>query len=201
MSPALAMMLTLLVTFGISIVLSQAMQIVFSTNAATIHNDLSFSAFTLTDDLSVSTLRFGFLIAAAALIGALSIFMHLTHIGRAIRATSDDPETAGLMGMRTSHVYAVAGGVSLAFASVAGFMIGMSRSFQPFDGPPFLLTAFGVIIIGGLGSLGGCFAGGIALGVMQVPAGTYFGPAAQQLAGYMFILLTLVVRPQGLFKR
>ena len=78
-------------------------------------------------------------------------------------------------------------------------MIGMSRSFQPFDGPPFLLTAFGVVIIGGLGSLAGCFIGGIALGITQVLAGTYFGPAAQQIAGYLLILLVLAVRPQGLF--
>ena len=95
----------------------------------------------------------------------------------------------------------IAAGLSLMFAAFAGFMIGMSRSFQPFDGPPYLLTAFGVVVIGGLGSLGGCFLGGIALGITQVLAGTYFGPAAQQLAGYLLILLVLAARPQGLFKR
>lgn len=201
MSPVFGTMLPLLVTFGLSIVLSQGMLLAFSADAATIRNDLSFSAISLTEDLSVSTLRFGFFAAAAVLIGGLALWMRLTHIGRAIRAASDDPEIASLMGMRTPHVYAVASGLSLAFASVAGFMIGMSRSFQPFDGPPFLLTAFGVVIIGGLGSLGGCFAGGISLGVVQVLAGTYFGPAAQQMAGYLFILLVLAVRPQGLFVR
>lgn len=201
MSPVFGTMLPLLVTFGLSIVLSQGMLLTFSADAATIRNDLSFSAIALTEDLSVSTLRFGFFVTTALLIGALALWMRVTHIGRAIRAASDDPEIASLMGMRTPHVYAVASGLSLAFASVAGFMIGMSRSFQPFDGPPFLLTAFGVVIIGGLGSLGGCFAGGIALGIVQVLAGTYFGPAAQQIAGYLFILLVLAVRPQGLFAR
>ena len=201
LSPIMGMMLPLLITFGISTVLSQAMQVVFSTNAQTIRNSYSFSAIALSDDLSISTLRLGFLVLAALLIGALALFILRTHIGRAIRATSDDAEIAALMGMRTAHVYGVAAGLSLMFAAFAGFMIGMSRSFQPFDGPPYLLTAFGVVVIGGLGSLGGCFLGGIALGITQVLAGTYFGPAAQQLAGYLLILLVLAARPQGLFKR
>lgn len=201
MSPVFGLMLPLLVTFGLSIVLSQGMLLVFSADAATIRNDLSFSAIRLSEDLSISTLRFGFFVAAVVLIGLLAAWMRLTHTGRAIRAASDDAEIAALMGMRTPHIYAVASGVALASASVAGFMIGMSRSFQPFDGPPFLLMAFGVVVLGGLGSLAGCLAGGVILGIVQVLAGTYFGPAAQQVAGYLLILLVLAVRPQGLFAK
>lgn len=201
MSPVFGLMLPLLVTFGLSIVLSQGMLLVFSSDAATIRNDLSFSAIRLSQDLSVSTLRISFFIAAAVLLGGLALWMRSTHTGRAIRAASDDPEMAALMGIRTPHVYAVASGVALASASIAGFMVGMSRSFQPFDGPPFLLMAFGVVILGGLGSLAGSFVGGIVLGIVQVLAGTYFGPAAQQVSGYLLILLVLAVRPQGLFAR
>ncbi len=201
MSPVFGLMLPLLVTFGLSIVLSQGMLLIFNSDAATIRNDLSFSAIRLTEDLSVSTLRLGFFVAAAVLLGGLALWMRSTHVGRAIRAASDDPEIAALMGMRTSHIYAVASGVALASASIAGFMVGMSRSFQPFDGPPFLLMAFGVVILGGLGSLAGSFVGGILLGIVQVLAGTYFGPAAQQVAGYLLILLVLALRPQGLFAK
>lgn len=201
MSPVFGLMLPLLVTFGLSIVLSQGMQLIFSSDAATIPNDLSYSAIKLSDDLSISTLRFGFFIAAAVLLAGLSVWLRNTHTGRAIRAASDDPEIAALMGMRTSHVYAVASGVALASASIAGVMVGMSRSFQPFDGPPFLLMAFGVVILGGLGSIAGAFVGGIVLGITQVLAGTYFGPAAQQVAGYLLILFMLAVRPQGLLAR
>lgn len=201
MSPVFGLMLPLLVTFGLSIVLSQGMLLGFSADAATIRNDLSFSAIRLSQDLSVSTLRLGFFVAVAVLIAALAAWMHLTHTGRAIRAASDDAEMASLMGMRTPHVYAVASGVALASASIAGFMVGMSRSFQPFDGPPFLLMAFGVVVLGGLGSLAGCLVGGIILGIVQVLAGTYFGPAAQQVAGYLLILFVLAVRPNGLFAR
>ncbi len=78
-------------------------------------------------------------------------------------------------------------------------MVGMSRSFQPFDGPQFLLVAFGVVIIGGLGSIRGSLVGGVLLGIVQVLSGTYFGPAAQLVGGYVLILLVLAFRPRGLF--
>ncbi len=201
MSPVFALMLPLIVTFGMSIVLSQGMLLIFSADAAAIRNDLSYSAIKISEDLSISTLKLGFFIAAAVLLAALAAWLKGTHIGRAIRAASDDPEIAALMGMRTSHVYAVASGVALSTASVAGFMIGMSRSFQPFDGAPFLLLAFGVVILGGLGSLMGSFIGGILLGIVQVLGGTYFGPPAQLVSGYLLILLALVLRPQGLMKK
>lgn len=201
MAPMFGLMLPLLVTFGLSIVLSQAMLLIFSADAAAIRNDLSYSAIRISADLSVSTLRLGFFCAAAVLLGALAVWMRSTHVGRAIRAASDDAEIAALMGMHTPHVYSVASGVALASASIAGFMVAMTRSFQPFDGPPFLLTAFGVVVLGGLGSLWGSFVGGVLLGIVQVLAGTYAGPAAQQVAGYLLILLVLALRPQGLFSR
>jgi branched-chain amino acid transport system permease protein len=103
MSPVFGLMLPLLVTFGLSIVLSQGMLLIFSADAVTIKNDLSFSAIRLSEDLSVSTLRLGFFVAAAALIGLLAAWMRLTHTGRAY-AASDDAEMATLMGMRTPHL-------------------------------------------------------------------------------------------------
>jgi branched-chain amino acid transport system permease protein len=201
MSPVFGLMLPLLVTFGLSIVLSQGLLGIYSANATSIRNDWAFSSLRLSEDLSISTLRLGFFVAAAALLFALAMWLRHTHLGRAIRAASDDPEIAELMGMRTRHVYAVASGVALASASIAGFMVGMSRPFQPFDGPTFLLVAFGVVILGGLGSIVGTFVGAIILGIVQVLAGTYFGPAAQQVAGYLLILAVLAFRPQGLLAR
>jgi len=198
MPPVVGMMLPLLVTFGLSNVLSQGMLLTFSADTATLKNDLSYSAIRLSEDLSISTLRCLFFVAAVLLLSGLALWLKSTHIGRAIRAASDDPEVAALMGMRTAHVYAVASGVALASAGVAGFMVGMSRSFQPFDGSSFLLLAFGIVVLGGLGSIMGSLVGGVALGIVQVLAGTYFGPAAEHVAGYLVILLVLTLRPQGL---
>ena len=199
MSTNFGLMSPLLVTFGTSIVIAQALLGIFDSNARGIPNELSFAAIRLGEDLSVSVLRLIFFFVAVAILIFLHQFLHRSHIGRAIRAASDDSEIAPLMGMPTAHVYAVASGIALGIAGAAGVMIGMSRTFQPFDGPQFLLVAFGVVIIGGLGSVKGSLVGGVLLGIVQVLAGTYFGPAAQQVGGYMLILLVLAFRPKGLF--
>ncbi|MCW5625237.1 MAG: branched-chain amino acid ABC transporter permease [Burkholderiales bacterium] len=201
LSPSFGLMSPLLVTFGMSIVIAQGLLAVFDSNAVVIRNDLSYAAIRLGEDLSVSTLRLIFFVIAVVMLIVVQFFLRATHMGRAIRAASDDPEIAALMGMNADKVYAVASGISLATAGVAGVMIGMSRSFQPFDGPTFLLIAFGVVILGGLGSMAGALVGGLILGIVQVLAGTYFGPSAQLVGGYILILLVLAVRPQGLFAR
>lgn len=201
MSTNFGLMSPLLVTFGTSIVIAQVLLGLFDSNARAITNELSFAAIHLGPDLSVSVLRLIFFCAAVVILLVLHQFLHRTHIGRAIRAASDDSDVARLMGMPTAHVYAVASGIALAIAGAGGIMVGMSRSFQPFDGPQFLLIAFGVVIIGGLGSLRGSLIGGVLLGIVQVLAGTYFGPSAQLVAGYILILLVLAVRPSGLFSR
>lgn len=201
MSPSFGLMSPLLVTFGMSIVIGQGLLAIFDANAVAIRNDLSYAAIRLGEDLSISTLRLIFFGIALVMLAIVQIFLNTTHMGRAIRAASDDPEIAALMGMSSNKVYAVASGISLATAGVAGVMIGMSRSFQPFDGPTFLLIAFGVVILGGLGSMVGALVGGVILGVVQVLAGTYFGPSAQLVGGYILILLVLAIRPQGLFSR
>ena len=201
LSTSHGMMSPILVTFGLSIVIAHALLGLFASDAMVIQNALSFSAIRLSEDLSVSTLRFIFFCIALAILLGIHLFLRKTHTGRAIRAASDDSEIAPLMGIGTADVYAIASGISLAVAGVAGVAVGMSRTFQPFDGPQFLLIAFGVVIVGGMGSMVGALVGGVLIGITQVLAGTYFGPSAQLVAGYMLILLVLAVRPQGLFSR
>jgi branched-chain amino acid transport system permease protein len=201
MSSSFGLMSPILVTFGLSIVVAHALLAMFQSDAKIIQNTLSFDAIHLTEDLTISTLRFIFFCLAIVILIVVNLIMKKTFIGRGIRAASDDAEIAPLMGIRTDRVYAFASGISLAIAGVAGVMVGMSRTFQPFDGTQFLLIAFGVVILGGLGSIVGSLVGGILLGVTQVLAGTYFGPSAQLVAGYMLILAVLAVKPEGLFSR
>jgi branched-chain amino acid transport system permease protein len=194
-------MAPVLVTFGLSIVISQTLLAIANSDTRSIATPLSYSAIRLTEDLSISTLRLIFFFSAIVILGGLSIWLRTTHYGRAMRAAADDPETVRLMGMKPDQIFAIASGIALAMAGVGGVMIGMLRPFQPFDGPSFLLVAFGVVILGGLGSILGTLAGGILLGIVQVVAGTYFGPSAVQVAGYMLILMVLAFRPRGLFAR
>ena len=201
MSAGFGLMSPILVTFGLSIVIAHALLGGFASDARIIRNALSYSAVRLTEDLNLSTLRLIFFVIAVAILIALHLFLRRTHAGRAIRASADDPEIAPLMGIATPKINALASGIAIAIAGVAGVMVGMSRTFQPFDGPVFLLVAFGVVIVGGLGSIVGSLVGGVLLGITQVLAGTYFGPSAQLVAGYILILFVLAVRPQGLFAR
>ncbi|XWN29887.1 MAG: branched-chain amino acid ABC transporter permease [Devosia sp.] len=201
MSANFGLMAPILVTFGLGIFISHLLLAIFASDAMSIRNSLAFSAIRLSQDLSISTLRFIFFLVAVAVLILLTIFLRRTVTGRAIRAAADNPEYAALMGIRTDHIFAVALGVSLAISGLAGFMIGMTRTFQPFDGPQFILIAFGVVIIGGMNSLVGTIVGGILLGITQVLAGTYFGPSAQLVGGYMLVLAVLAFFREGLFSR
>ncbi|WMS43829.1 branched-chain amino acid ABC transporter permease [Acuticoccus sp. MNP-M23] len=201
MSANFGLMAPILVTFGLGIFISHLLLAIFASDAMSIKNGLAFSAIRLTQDLSISTLRLIFFFVAIATLIVLTLFLKRTLTGRAIRAAADDPEYAALMGIRTDHIFAVALGISLAISGLAGFMIGMTRTFQPFDGPQFILIAFGVVIIGGLNSLPGSLIGGILLGVTQVLAGTYFGPSAQLVGGYMLVLGVLAFFREGLFSK
>jgi branched-chain amino acid transport system permease protein len=201
MSPNFGLMAPILVTFGLGIAISHLLFGIFASDARTIPNSLAFSAIHFADDLSVSLLKFVFFWMSIVLLIALHLFLKATNIGRAIRAAADSPTYAALMGIPTDHIFSLAMGISLALAGIAGFMIGMTRTFQPFDGPQFILITFGVVIIGGINSISGILVGGIVLGITQVLAGTYFGPSAQLVAGYVLVLFILSFRREGLFSR
>ena len=195
------LMAPILVTFGLGIFISHSLLGIFDSDAQQLKNSLAFSAIRFGEDLSISLLRFIFFIIGIVILIILHQYLNKTHAGRAIRAASDDADVSPLMGINTAHVYGLALGISMAVAGAAGVMIGMIRTFQPFDGPQFLLIAFGAVIIGGLGSIVGSLVGGILLGITQVLAGTYFGPSAQLVGGYMLILFVLAFKPQGLFSK
>lgn len=201
LSENFGLMAPILVTFGLGIAISHLLLEIFASDAMFINNSLAFSAIRLTEDLSVSLLKFIFFLFAIGILIALRLFLKHSNVGLAIRAASDNPETAALMGMQTRHIFSIALGISLSISGAAGFMIGMTRTFQPFDGPQFILIAFGVVIIGGMNSITGCLAGGILLGITQVLAGTYFGPSAQLVGGYMLVLFVLSFRVEGLFSK
>jgi branched-chain amino acid transport system permease protein len=128
-------------------------------------------------------------------------FFQKTYMGTAIRAASDDEDAAQLMGINTRSIYAFAMGIAMMTAAVAGILVGMTFTFYPHTGPQFLIIAFGVVIIGGLGSMTGTFLGGIILGLAQLLGAHFLGPGFQLLSGYIILLIVLTVRPQGIFGR
>jgi branched-chain amino acid transport system permease protein len=152
------------------------------------------------DDVVVGWFPLSRFLVAVAVLAALSLFLARTRIGRAFRATSDDPEAARLMGIDNRTIYAVAMAIAFATVALGGVFNGAQTQFSPSDGPMLLIFAFEAVIIGGLGSLWGTLVGGIVLGVAQT-VGAEFVPGWKQLIGHLVFLAVLAVRPTGLFGR
>jgi branched-chain amino acid transport system permease protein len=105
------------------------------------------------------------------------------------------------MGINTSRIFAITFGIAGAVSAIAGVFLGLTFPFTPISGIPFLIIAFGVVILGGLGSIIGTFIGGIILGLAQTMGAYFIGASAQMLILYILVLVILAVRPQGLLGR
>jgi branched-chain amino acid transport system permease protein len=190
----------LLVTFGLSVALQNGLLQAFSADTRRIPAGPLESA---SLDLGVVTVGWMPLLtfaSAVLVIVALNRVIYATALGRAFRATSDDPVTASLMGIDPKSVFAMATGLAMVVVTVAALYLGMRANFDPSIGPARLIYAFEAVIIGGLGSLWGTLAGGIIIGVAQT-LGAAINPEWQILAGHLAFLLVLLVRPRGLFPR
>lgn len=189
----------LLVTFGLSIFLSNLMLKIFSADNQIINNPLASKNVITTDVLSISASYLTSFIIACVIIIGLSLMMQKTNFGRSIRATSDDVMAAELMGVNTKLAYAAAMVICMGITAVAGSLVGSTFTFYPSSGTQYLIIAFGVVVIGGMGSLFGTLIGGIVLGVAQLVGGNIFGSGVQMLVAYVVLLVILALRPNGLF--
>ena len=189
----------LLVAFGMSIILQNFLLMVFTPDARSIITDLATLSIVVTEYLSISVLYLVNFFAGLLVIVLLYFFFQRTYLGRAIRAASDDEVAARLMGINTRRTYGIAMGIAMMTAAVAGMLVGMTFTFYPHTGPQYLIVAFGVVVIGGLGSIKGTFVGGFILAIAQLLGAYYFGPGIQLLSGYVVLLIVLAIRPQGIF--
>lgn len=190
----------LIIAFGIALVIQNSIQIVTDPQSRGISTAYSMASFFVGSFQFPVSYLLNF-VAAGIVMLAFSAFLKRTYLGRAITAASQDTKAAQLMGVNTRTIHALAFGIAMISAAIAGAFLGMTFPFQPASGTQFLIIAFGVVIIGGLGSLFGTFLGGLILGLVQTLSGYFFGSAAQMLFVYMAVLLVLAIRPQGLFGR
>lgn len=189
----------LLVTFGLSIVIQNGLLLGYGADSRRLQaGAFESSSVTLASGLSVGLAPLTALVTAIAAVALLQLVFYRTSLGRAFRATADNPAIAQLMGVNERNVYAIAVGLSLAVSVIAAIVFGIRASFDPSIGPARLLYAFEAVIIGGLGSLWGTLAGGIVLGLAQA-IGARINPEWQILAGHLTFLAVLMVRPRGLF--
>lgn len=191
----------LLVTFGLSIIIQNGLLEIFSADSQRLQGgSLETASIPLGGGLAIGVMPLLTLISAVGVIFALNALFYRTALGRAFRATSDDPEIAELMGIDRRRIYALGMGVTMVVVTVSALYLGMRATFDPTIGPARLLYAFEAVIIGGLGSLWGTLAGGMIIGVVQT-AGARIDPEWQILAGHLAFLAVLIVKPRGLFPR
>lgn len=184
----------LLTTFGLLIIIGNLLQQFFSPNSQSLDpGSLGSRSWSITSSITVSA--FGLLVLGLAVVvlGGLQLLLMRTRLGRELRATAEDADTAELVGIDARSVYARATAIAVATAALAGVFLGMRSAFGPSDGASQLIFAFEAVVIGGMGSLWGTLVGGIVLGVSQ-NIGEQIDPQYFALAGHVVFLAVLVAR-------
>jgi len=191
----------MLATFGMSIILRNGLQQIYHSDSRSFDiGAVGADSIHLGGTIAVGEFPLIVFVVAVILTFATSLLFSNTRIGIALRATSDDAETAGLMGIRANRTYAIALGLSFALLAVGGVFAGIRTTFTPESGPASLLYAFEAVVIGGMGSLWGTFAGAVILGIAQ-GVGAKLGAGFGVLAGHLVFLAVLAFKPTGLFER
>jgi branched-chain amino acid transport system permease protein len=186
----------ILSTFGLSIVVENLLFQGFGADTRSLApyvDDLAYDSWSLTDDIAIGKLAVMTMVCAIALLGGLQLFLSRTQLGRAIRATAEDVDTVGLVGVNARRVNAIAAAIALASVSVAGLFLGLRATFDPYAGGMQLIFAFEATVIGGVGSLWGTLIGGVVLGVAQ-SLGALINPQGFFIGGHVVFLAVLFAR-------
>ncbi|HEY7265995.1 MAG TPA: branched-chain amino acid ABC transporter permease [Trebonia sp.] len=194
---------TLIVTFGLSIVIENGLLQFFTANnrGIGVGSSLISASFSIGSGLQIAWLDVVIFILAVVVLLSLQFFLSASKYGRLIRAVSDDREAAQLAGADYRHVFGIAAALAFSTVALAGIAYGMTTVISPTSGTDtILLFAFAAVVIGGLGSLWGTLIGGIILGVAQ-QIGAQINISYELLAGYIVFLAVLVIRPQGITAR
>ena len=194
---------TLIVTFGLSVVIENGLLQFASANSHSlgVNNSIITSSFSIGSQIPVAYLLLLILAVAVVVILGLQYFLSASRYGRLIRAVADDQEAAQMSGVDYRHVFGIAAAIAFGTVALAGIASGLTSQFSPTTGTDtILLFAFAAVVIGGLGSLWGTLLGGVVLGVAQ-QIGAQINISNEVLAGYIVFLAVLVLRPQGLTSR
>jgi branched-chain amino acid transport system permease protein len=197
---------TFLLTFGLSLLMVNIALIVWTGDQRGVTTAYSGANFSIAG-ITVPWAKLFTLLAALAITGIMQLWLTRSKTGRAIRATSMDIGAAQLSGVRVARIYAIVYGLGAGLAGVAGTLISLSYSINPTMGDPFLIKAFVVCVLGGLGSVQGALIGGLVYGIVEAFAtqldftiGTQHisGSGLQDAIALVVLLIVLIVRPTGI---
>jgi branched-chain amino acid transport system permease protein len=188
----------LLLTFGLSIVLQNVLQEIFTADTRSLQaGDLASLGFNVLG-VSIGVLPLVSALASIALLGATHWLVGHTHFGRQARAVSDDPSTARLVGVNDRRLFGIVTGVIFSMIGVAAVLYALRTPFSPTAGPERLLYSFEAVVLGGLGNIWGTLLGGLLIGVAQL-FGAKIASGLGPFFGHLVFLVALLARPQGLF--
>jgi len=188
----------LLVTLGLSIVIENVMLAVFRSDTRSVQVPYAMEVLEIGPMLLSWPRMVGF--GVAVLVAALLfVLLSMTDTGRAIRAVAKERTGAALVGIDVRHVYAVTFGIGAACLAVAACLLLPFFYVNPRVGNAFVLVAFTIVVLGGMGSVTGALVGGLVIGVVESLSGLYLGDSLGQLGIFVIFILVLLFRPTGLF--
>ncbi len=193
--------ITLLLTFGLELLLVNGLIILYSGNYRSIKTSYTSRSLDLGAGVRVPLGRLLAALLAVAITFALVALVTRTRTGLAIMATGMDRGAARLMGIPARHVYALTFGIAAALAGAAGAMVGAVDTFSPADAGRFTLFSFVVAVLGGLGNMYGALLGGLVLGLAEAWGGQYLPGTLANAIAFAVLVLVLIVRPSGLVGR
>jgi branched-chain amino acid transport system permease protein len=188
----------LLVTLGLAVVIENALLYAFRADTRTINLPYAFDVVEVgTAFLAVPRVIAFFVVVAVAL--ALWLFMRSTDTGKAIRAVAKEKRGAELAGIDVAHIYAVTFGLGTACLAIAACLLIPTYYVNPQAGNAFVLIAFTIVVLGGMGSVTGALIGGLFVGVVESLSSLYLGESLGQIGIFAMFILVLLFRPSGLF--
>jgi branched-chain amino acid transport system permease protein len=190
----------LLVTLGLAIVLENAALAAFKSDTRTIETATTFSTVKIAGAMIAVPKAVAFF-GALAVAGLLFALVTRTDLGRAIRAVAKEPQGARLVGIDVEHVLAMSFGIGLACLGAAACFLLPAYYVNPQVGNGFVLIAFTIVVLGGMGSFPGALAGGFIVGVIESLGGLWLGESLGQIGIFLVFIAILLFRPRGLFGR
>lgn len=192
--------LTLLITFGIEVVMVNLARILWSSDLRQVTPAYAGTNFSV-GGITIPYVRLWVFVTTVVLSVLFLLLLEKTRLGRAIRATSEELRAARLTGIPVAHIYAVTFGLGAALAGAAGGLWGMLFPITPVMGGALTLKSFVVAVLGGLGTMMGAIVGGLVLGLAESLTATYLGPTYPNAISFGLLVLILVFRPTGLVGR
>lgn len=188
----------LLVTLGLSIVLENLALLLFKSDTRTIETSYTLSTVEI-GPAFISVPKLLALVGVLFTAASLLLIVHKTDLGRAIRAVAKEKQGARLMGIDVDHVYAMCFGLGLACLGAAACFLMPAYYVNPQVGNGFVLVAFTIVVLGGMGSFAGALIGGLLIGVVESLGGLLLGESLGQVGIFLIFIIVLMLRPQGLF--